>query len=241
MDSWIKAGTINVRSGSILVSDPLYLENIRDTSILTCKVPSQDYDVSVLQVHSKKWGHRVAKVRILPSQASVDRTQEIRELPVDFATLITFDPIDLNDNWILVGQRRDGSIVGRDKNEIVELLRKEGYQFRESSEWAIPFEKPVSTDDEQRIQSLIKLKNLRGRLSIRTGNSLDQLSEIMTKSDSFSWWKLPFVDGQKGFAVAFTTGLGDGTYPVLGLYFNQQLVGLEIDFTTKEFKLHGST
>ena len=87
---------------------------------------------------------------------------------------------------------------------------------------------PISEEDENQIQELIEEKGLTGLVIVKTGSSFDQVMDLLP--DTSSWGTLNFADGTPGLVVAFTTGVGDGYYPVFGLYKDNELVGVELEF-----------
>jgi hypothetical protein len=225
---WITVGSVKISSGSILISDPSYLPEIQDDLSITFDVPPGIYEVSVLQADMGEWGQRIVQARVIfTSQAFVNK-RKLGSVGIDSATLAVVDPLQLQSEWIEVGSHRDGVIIGVDQNQISDLLEQNGYRIGERTEWGNTLIDPVSQDDEAKFGALIESNGLHGMVLVSTGNSYDQLIDKMTTNEA--WADLSFADGRQGFVVAFSTGLGDGEYPVYGLYNGPTLVGVEIDF-----------
>lgn len=63
---------------------------------------------------------------------------------------------------------------------------------------------------------------------IHTGSTYERIADSMAKRGR--WATLPFANGKPGLTVAFETGMGDGIYPVYGLFRGDKLIGIELDF-----------
>jgi hypothetical protein len=186
------------------------------------------YEVKLLEADMGRWGTRIARSRILFEAQTVTQKRELGSVGVDSASLAVVDPLYISQEWVVVGPQRDGSIVGADKERIAELLEKNGFRLGQRDEWSIALMDPVNEEAEKQAEKLIDSSGLRGMLLIYTGNTFDQLVDVMNKTGR--WGTLPFANGKQGFVVAFETGIGDGDYPVYGLYNGNKLVGIELDF-----------
>ncbi len=61
-----------------------------------------------------------------------------------------------------------------------------------------------------------------------SGDPYDQVAKLITGVTGYG--TLSFPDNTSGLTVVFTTGVGDGEYPVFALYNDDKLVGIELEF-----------
>jgi len=223
---WHSVGFVTT-GGSLLISDPGYLPDVEASNSTQVQVAPGDYEIRLLTATVGDWGKRVVRAQILFNSQKYKSKRELGSVGVDSGMLSVVDPNVLAEEWVSVGPNRNGEIYGADKEKIADVLQQSGYEIATRDEYIITLADTINEDDERKIKSLIDSNGLKGFLLINTGSSYDLIADALD-SDVY-WTKLTFPDGSQGFIVAFYSGLGDGVYPIYGLYNGTTLTGIEID------------
>ena len=228
---WQTIGQIKIHSGHLRLVDPIYLLH-DDSAKSGCDIvtPNGTFDAQIAPIDIPHHGTYVSQFRILIDPTCTPTTQINKcDVDIDSAMVVALDAANIEPHWVCVGSKRQASLIGTDKPQIAALLQQHGFALGKPKDWATPFINPLSPVDEMRAQQLIHSHNLKGLITVKTGNSYDQIVDAMQATDHL-YATLPFPTGGMGLAVAVSTGTGDGGYQVIEHHSLSGLCAIEIDF-----------
>lgn len=156
--------------------------------------------------------------------------KQIGVVGVDSGSLIILDPCYIRDEVIpqMEGNERHFSFWGRDQNKVAVILINEGWEVEKGNlDFII---RNVTAEQVMKLQGrLTKLNEKYLVLSdIKTGSFEDKLFDIRTGEEQAG--QVNYKLGHPGLAVVFSSGMGDGVYPVYAHYSDGRITKIEIVF-----------
>jgi hypothetical protein len=221
---------LSVPSGTLLLGDPMHFyAPVRVEGIPTDTVPVRGW-----VIRYPEGGVRLARVGLTFRPDAPDSRRTLGEIHVDSAKVVAVDAEAHERYWQHVGPERIGHITLLDEGRVVRLLEKQfGLKTRVVNEIAAECEAPISEELEARIVAYLQTFSKYAEFPfmyfyIKTMNTVDRISEAMLQDGLWSEVVLDEASGAR--LLAFSSGFGDGTYEVEGLYHAGDLVGVEVEF-----------
>jgi hypothetical protein len=181
-------------------------------------------------------GQRIARISIPFRPGPVNEKKVIGSIGVDSGTVIAVDERTYQSEWRDVGPERIGMTHSPDDNRKVAALieRKFRLSWRPLDGFQSVFLEPISEELENEITAYLKTFPEYADypflyFRVETHNTFDRIQDAMAKS---AWGEIGLNEdnGDSVSLIAFSSGFGDGTYDLVGLYDNEQLIAIEITF-----------
>jgi hypothetical protein len=223
-------GELQVPSGVLLLADPMHhFDPVRIEAVSRGRFPGH-----AQFIHYPEGGQRIAKVGLAFRGGTPESRQVLGSVGVDTATVFAVDAGVYEQFWQEVGPERIGRTrTPTDHRAVARLIEQEfGLKSRQVDFLASEFEEPISEELEERILAYLQTFPEYAEFTwvyfhVQTMNTFERILEAMR--DRF--WTEVVLDVVGGASLlAFSSGFGDGTYPVEGLYRSGELVGVEVEF-----------
>jgi hypothetical protein len=223
-------GEVEISSGSLLIADPMYLyEPVQVEGIPPGRVP-----VLAEIIRYPEGGRHIRKIAMRFRAGQVASRRILGEIGVDSACVVLLDAVTSECFWKEVGPERVGLTGTPDDHvRVAKLIQKQfGLKFSEVSILHSRCLEPISEEMEARIIAFLKTIPKYAEFTfmyfrVKTGNTLDRLNQAMSNRP---WCELVLDEASGANLVAVTSGFGDGSYLVEGLYGPRELLGFEIEF-----------
>jgi hypothetical protein len=223
-------GEIRVVSGTLLLADPGQLyDPVRIEGVPPGQVPA------VAEViRYPEGGRRVAKVGLHFRPGEAESCQTLGRLSVDSGMAVALDARTYETCWKEVGPARVGRTgTPKEHRRVASLIgEKFGLRRREVSPLESEFLEPVSEELEGRITDYLRTFPEYADFPfmyfrVDTRKSFELVQECLGER---LWGDITLDEGTGEGLLAFSSGFGDGSYPVEGLYRSGELVGAEVQF-----------
>lgn len=236
----VNIGKLNVSSGKILISDPLYLTEAYDRVLQIDNIPDGSYDC-IIQIRYYKNDKRIIKAQlILDEKKKTKSKKSLGKFIVESATGSLIDKETFDNYFIKKGKDRIGEFYGNDNIFFANTIKEEfGWDFIVINEFSSQLADEVTEEQERMIKNFLKYTYDNVNFFIKTNNTYDKIVEEMEKQykPTYSYADLMLDKKTKSNIIAFSTGFGDGEYEVVGFYDkNQELVKIELDMLEKKKK-----
>ncbi len=226
----ITIGRVNCHSGALLLADPMLIFD----AVRIEGVPPGPVPVVAEIIRYPEGGQRIAMVRLPVRAGEPDSRRVLGEVGVDSATVVALDAQTHEQHWQEVGPDRIGraSLAGEEK-KVAELIGKRfGLRHRKADFLHSEFLEPISEELEAEIVAYLKTFPEYARYTffyfrITTNNTQDRINQAMSDR---AWTEVVLNAPSNGNVLAFTSGFGDGRYPVEGLYRGDELIAVEVRF-----------
>jgi hypothetical protein len=233
--SEVEIGEIGVHLGTILIADPMYIS-------IPCRVgglPVGHFPVVAQVIEYPEGGKRIAQVAIRFRAGIVTGRKTLGKVGVDSAMVIALDEQAYQEHWREVGPERIGMTHSpTDNRNVAALIQKKfGLRWRPIDGFRSMFLDPISEELEQQITEYLEtFPNYAGftvlYFRVETNNTFDRLMEAMSDA---SWCQLALSDDDESeYLIAFSSGFGDGSYDLVGVYHEDELLAVEITFIGPE-------
>ena len=152
---------------------------------------------------------------------------------MDSATVVAVDADVYEQHWKEVGSERIGQIGIPEHRKIARLIEKRfGLKSRQVNVVVSEFEEPISEELEKEIQAYLQTfpeyaEHTFFYFRVKTMNTFERISEAMRER---RWAEVVLDEVSGASLLAFSSGFGDGRYPVEGLYNSGELAGVEVEF-----------
>jgi hypothetical protein len=226
-------GELHITSGTILLADPMYLN---DSDVIRIEgVPPGRCRVWGQVIRFSEGGERLARIglRLRPGIAQTRRP--LGEIPVDSAIVVAVDEQAYVAGWREIGTERIGCASGHNLHQQIAKLigRQFGLKSHEVNAVRSEFDEPISEELEEQIKAYLRTfpfyaERLSSYFYIDTKNTFDCVQECIGGD---RLWGEVVLDANNGFnLLAFSSGFGDGSYKVEGLFDADELRCIEIEF-----------
>lgn len=180
--------------------------------------------------------------KVVPSPASSGRRVLLGHVGVDSGQLLLLDPAYIKSQWIsedqapAVAVRFWGPDAGAVADEARVLWPESDIQdYGKHARWAYRLTmNDIGTDGYSLIAGQLEslVKNV--TVKVDRPSTYEQICQL-TQGDN-QGGSLPYKTGHEGFAVAFTSGCGDGLYPVYATYedvpgFGERITSITVDLS----------
>ncbi len=231
-------GKLNVASGKILISDPLYLTEAYDRVLEIGNIPAGNYEY-IIQIRYYKNDKRITKSElILKENGKVKTKKTIGKFIVESATGCLIDKEAFDAHFVKKGKDRIGEFYGNDNLFYANKIKEEfGMDYILINEHSSQLLEDVSEEQEKHIRAFLKYLYNKDVFFIKTNNTYDKIVEEMEKQyiPTYSYANLILDEKTKSNLIAFSTGFGDGEYEVTGSYDkNNELVKIELNMLDKK-------
>jgi hypothetical protein len=223
-------GEVKISSGSLLIADPSWLHG----PVQIEEIPRGRMPVEVEIIRYPEGAPHIKKIamRFQPGQAESRRA--LGDVEVESARVVLLDAATYERYWQEVGPERIGlTSTPKHHLRVAELIRKKfGLKSREISMIHSRFLEPISQEMESRIVAFLKTIPEYAEYAfmyfrVETGNTFQRLQQAMAHAHCC---EMVLDEASGANLVAVTSGFGDGSYQVEGLYRSQDLLGIEIEF-----------
>jgi hypothetical protein len=223
-------GNLKLRSGALTIGDPQYL----DLVVPDIAADEVSFSASLWRYPS---GHeKVAALTLGLAEASTDVScRTIGEVPIDSATMLVADKLDLEEHWAEIGKDRIGVITTAPDDTVLRMLVKRfGLKTIQVTPWRTEVEGSVSKQLEQEIEDFLKADPQYREFPfiyfhVQTNGSFDRALEMEAP-----WGFIPIGNRPLPLMFVCGTGHGDGTYDVIGEFTGDILRALKITFIETE-------
>lgn len=225
-------GIVPVTSGRVRIADPRYILEADPIE----GIPIGQYECRAQIIRYPEGGQRIARIGLFFGSPPPDARRRLTEVCVDTAKVVVADDQMVARHWKEVGPERIGRISLPGQGQLARrIARQFGLTLRPINGSLWEFEEPIPEDLEGRIYEFLRtIPECRGfdckeylYFGIRTRNTYDRLVEAMRGQ---AWCECVVDQASGASLLAVQSGMGDGTYPVEGLYRSGQLIGLEVEF-----------
>lgn len=229
-----RIGEVQVRCGTIFIADPIFISDpVRIEAVPPGLVP-----VSAIFIHYPEGGLRIARIGLRFRPGDAESQQTLGQVGVDSATVVVLDAQTYRECWKEVGPERIGqTATPKHHRRVAQLIEKQfGLRSREVNDLHSEFLEPISEELEARITAYLKTFPEYAEypfffFRIETGNTFERIQQAMGEKQ---WATVVLDAGSSASLLAVSSGFGDGTYPVEGLYRSGELVGVEVEFIDPE-------
>jgi hypothetical protein len=231
-------GSLNCHSGSLLIREPMGISG--DPHFLP-DIPIGDHPVFVQMIRYPEGGRRVAKLGIRFREGQPIERKQLDELGIDSAKCVFLDYGDFKKYWDFEGPVRFGRTTILDgKSHVAELLADQfDLTWRAAPDgYSLECTEPISVELEEQINAY--LKTVPGfspypffYFRVVTMTTSDRVAEAMLIEDG-PWVELRLDEAGTARLYAIKTGFGDGLYNVEGLFDNEGIIAIEIEFIGPE-------
>jgi hypothetical protein len=223
-------GELHVESGTILLADPMCM----DDPVRIQGVPPGRWPFWGLIVRYPEGGERLAKIGLQLRPGIAQERRPLGNIPVDSAVVVAVDEQTYQTGWREVGPARVGCLCSPAHNEQVARLigRKFGLKSHGVNGVRSEFDEPISEEMEERIIAYLQTFPFYAEhtflyFHVETNNTF----YLVQESINDRLWGEVVLDTDSGFnLLAFSSGFGDGSYSVEGLYNSEELRRVEIAF-----------
>lgn len=232
--SQLEIGEVTVSAGTLLLADPMYISD-------PCRItglPVGRFPVTAQIIKYPEGGQRIAQVSIRFRAGLVTNRKSLGKVGVDSAKVVALDEQTYRDHWQEVGPERIGMTHSpNDNRTVAELIEKKfGLRWRPLNGFQSIFLEPIPDTLEQEITEYLKTIPEYSDypflyFRVETNNTFDRITEAMS---DVSWAEVTLNDSGDESLLAFTSGFGDGSYDLIGVYGNDELLAIEITFIGPE-------
>jgi len=227
-------GEVRIRSGTLLIADPMYITD----PVCIEGLPAGRFPVVAQIIKYAEGGQRVARIQIRFGTGVITERQPLARVGVDSAMVIAIDEHTYRDHWKEVGPERIGTTHSpNDHRKVATLIANRfGLKWRPLNGFQSIFLEPIPEDLENEITEYLKTFPEYADypfmyFRVETNNTFDRIQEAMRDT---SWAEVGLTeDGDEGLIV-FTSGFGDGSYELTGVYGKERLLATEITFIGPE-------
>jgi hypothetical protein len=226
----VSAGTLKVSSGVVLIGDLAMFPD----EIQLDNIPPGDHPVVAQVIDYPNGDRRVASVELLFSRVVTGTPEPVGEVGIDSATVALVDAKTREQLWEYEGSARVGVLSSPQHRKIAKLLQKRfGLKSVTVSFVRSESVEPVSKELEEEIVAYLKTFSEYAEVPfmffrVETRNSSQQLRDNLREHGLWGELVLDKVSGAN--VLAFTTGFGDGCYPVYGVRADGRLAKVLIEF-----------
>ncbi len=227
-------GALEISSGSLLIADPKYLYD----PVRIDGVPPGRLVVQAEVIQYPEGGRHIKKIDLQFRSGQFESRRELGKIGVDSACVVLIDAETYERFWNEVGPERIGlTSTPNDHLRVAELIRKQfGLKSREVSSLHSRFLDPISEEMESRIIAFLKTFPEFAKFPfmyfrVETGNTFTKLQQAKSNRP---WCQMVLDEASGANLFAVTSGFGDGSYCVEGLYGSQELLGVEVEFIGHE-------
>jgi hypothetical protein len=229
-------GEVGVRSGSLLIADPMYIGS-------PCRIaglPSGRFPVVAQIIAYPEGSKRIAGVAIRFRPGVVTMRKPLGKIGVDSAMVIALDEQTYRDRWQEIGPERVGMTHSPNDNRRVAQLIEDKFhlRWRPLNGFQSMFLEPISEDLENQITDYLKTFPEYTDypfmyFRVETNNTLDRIMDAMSDA---AWSKVVLNDDpyEPESVIAISSGFGDGSYDLMGVYNGEELLAVEIIFIGPE-------
>ena len=223
-----RIGTVRTDSGTLLLADPTYLSA---DSLRIDGLPPGVHPVTARLIRYPEGGQRVAAIALGVRPGRGDR-RPLGEVGVDSAKVALLDEQAYRDHWHDVGPERVGVSISEDAIRLIG--ERFGLRWRRRDDCYFAFDEPIPVAREADIRAFLAGQPKYAKFAaihfmIRTGDTAGRVADALLER----WWaEVELAPGAGVFAVS--SGFGDGSYPVEGVYGPDGLRAVEVTFIGPE-------
>jgi hypothetical protein len=226
-------GELSSLSGTILLADPALIHD----PVRVEGIPSGPISVLAEVIRYPEGGQRVAMVRLCVGDGEPDSRRELGSVGVDSGKVVAVDAQAFEEGWRWVGPDRIGITATGAHQKIARLIAKRfGLHYREVNFIRSQFLESISEELEREITAYLQTFPEYAQFPffyfrIVTNDTTERIATAMEDR----LWAEVALDATRGESLlAFSSGFGDGRYPVEGLYRGEELIAIEVRFIGPE-------
>jgi hypothetical protein len=227
-----KIATLQLPSGTLVAKDAV----LPESPAVVSGFLARELEVFVETIHFPSGGKRVHRIWARTGTAKVESEREVGRISVDSATIYLADQQIIEHHWQDEGEERCGELMSLSAKNGAALAQQIAEKFQlhvrpQRSPCYWEFEERISETLEEQINRFVKEAPVDAWFSVIKMDTSDQISRGLRNT---LWTTLQWGGQSQVQLVGVVPGLGDGNYPVIGLFVGEQIVGAEIRFFGEE-------